>query len=313
MSDIHEILVAIDFSEGSKAALEQAAFIAEQVGANLHVLHVWQVPEFVPPNLGSGGPALAALGKLVESHANEELAKFVADARTRGITVSHAFTELGVPSSTIVEVARRQKYELVVMGTNGRTGLAHALVGSVAERVVRRAPCPVVTVREPAAERAPSIKRVLAPVDYSEGSRRALDWAARLARSFGAELDVVHVWDRPSYVPGDTVVHGPGDTRRSLGELIRQNAEAQMKDFLASFSASHGEGTREFPAHRLLSGEPASTLIRELEKGEHDLVIVGTHGRTGFKHFLLGSVAENLVRYSRVPVVTVPPLAAPPT
>jgi nucleotide-binding universal stress UspA family protein len=308
MSDIHEILVAVDFSEGSNAALDYAAFLASHARANLHVLHVWQVPEFVPPDAGGTAAGSAAFAKLIETQATEDLARLVTGARKRGLTISHAFAEPGVPSSTIAKVAKEQKYDLVVMGTNGRTGLAHALIGSVAERVVRRAPCPVVTVRG-APRHAPAVKRILAPVDYSPGSRQALEWAEGLARAFGAEVDVVHVWDRPHYVPGDTIVHGPEGSRRSLGELIRENAESEMKEFLASSPAAPGGETRRF---RLLSGEPASTLIAELEKGKHDLVVAGTHGRTGFKHFLLGSIAEKLIRYSPVPVVTVPPLGSLP-
>jgi nucleotide-binding universal stress UspA family protein len=98
----------------------------------------------------------------------------------------------------------------------------------------------------------------------------------------------------------------PANSRRSLGELIRENAEQQMKDFLATLSSIPHGTTSQSIGHRLLSGEPASTLVAELEKGQHDLVVVGTHGRTGFKRFLLGSIAEKLVRYSPVPVVTVP-------
>src|SRR5262249_17409874 len=111
-------------------------------------------------------------------------------------------------------------------------------------------------------------------------------------------------------VAGDTVVHGKGDARRSLGELIRETAESQMKDFLAPFAVAGTDGASQLPLYRLLSGEPASTLITELDKGRHDLVVIGTHGRTGFKRFLLGSIAEKLVRHSPVPVMTVrPPVA----
>jgi nucleotide-binding universal stress UspA family protein len=296
MSDIHEILVAVDFSDGSNAALDHAALVAERLGANIHVLHVWQLPA-----------PFDSLTNVAESHAKQELELFVKAARERGVPVRHSFTELGVPSTTIVNVATRQKYDLIVLGTHGRTGVAHAVLGSVAERVVRRAPCPVLTVRAPAKPRAPELRRVLVPVDYSEGSRRALDYATSLAAAAKAELDVVHVWDRPSYVSEDVVVHGPADTRRSLGELIRENAEQQMEEFLASAFDAGTPKTSGRPSHRLLSGEPASTLIAELEKGAHDLVVIGTHGRTGVKHFLLGSIAEKLVRYSTVPVIAVPP------
>jgi nucleotide-binding universal stress UspA family protein len=307
MSDIHEILVAVDFSEGSKAALSQAAFIGKRLGAQLHVLHVWDAPEFLPPDEKAGDVAVAPFRATLKAQADRDLERFVNDAVARGVEVAHAFMESGVASSTIVAVAKRQKYDLIVLGTHGRTGVAHALLGSVAERVVRHAPCPVLTVREQALKGAPSIRRILAPVDYSEGSRRALEYAIHLASTFDARLDVVHVWDRPTYVSEDVIVHSRDVTQRSLADLIRENAEQQMKDFLALFSINKPQEKRQFPPHRLLSGEPASTLLRELEKGEYDLLVLGTHGRTGLKHFLLGSIAEKLVRSSPVPVITVPP------
>jgi nucleotide-binding universal stress UspA family protein len=90
-----------------------------------------------------------------------------------------------------------------------------------------------------------------------------------------------------------------------LGELIRDNAEAEMAAFLANH-LRHNEGTTVLPPHYLASGEPAATLVAELERGKHDLVVIGTHGRTGLKHLLLGSVADKLIRFSPVPVLTVP-------
>jgi nucleotide-binding universal stress UspA family protein len=147
-----------------------------------------------------------------------------------------------------------------------------------------------------------SIKNVLVPVDYSECSRAALTGAVAFAQAFGASIDVVHVWDRPQYVPDTVVVHGAGGGTRSLIDMIRENAELEMETFL---------GEVKVPAnvpltHRLLSGEPTSTLLRELKERPYDLVVVGTHGRTGLTHLLLGSVAEKLVRLSPVPVLTVP-------
>lgn len=147
-----------------------------------------------------------------------------------------------------------------------------------------------------------SPKKILVPVDYSECSQAALAAAMVFAESFGASVDVVHVWDRPTYVSDTVMVTSAGGAKRSLIDMIRENAEQEMNDFI---------GAAKIPTsvpltHRLLSGEPASTLLRELQRREHDLVVVGTHGRTGFAHVLLGSVAERLVRLSPVPVLTVP-------
>ena len=146
-----------------------------------------------------------------------------------------------------------------------------------------------------------NFKRILVPVDYSVHSKNSLEYAAGLAERFGAKLDVVHVWDRPTYVPDTVVVVKEGESK-SLADMIRENAEREMREFLATAKLPTGVAVTE----RLLSGDPATTLVEELGKGEHDLVVVGTHGRTGITHLILGSIAEKLVRSSPVPVLTVP-------
>jgi nucleotide-binding universal stress UspA family protein len=150
---------------------------------------------------------------------------------------------------------------------------------------------------------------LLVPVDYSPSSLASLKYAAFLASALGAELDVVHVWDRPSYVSDDVVVQDREGRRGSLSQMVHDNAEREMTQFLEKSRAATGKASVQAQQHRLLSGEPVSALLAEVEKGSHDLVVIGTHGRTGLKHLLLGSVAERLVRLSPVPVVTVPPLA----
>lgn len=306
MSDIKKILVPVDFSESSEPALARAASIAAQCGAALSILHVWDALDFLPSAERSPEVArnMMTLTEYSEQRARAELEAFVAGARARGITVAASDARAGVPSRTIVEVAKDESFDLVVMGTHGRTGLAHALLGSVAERVVRHAFIPVLTVRADAPEPASPIRRILAPVDYSDSSRLALEYAADLATALGAVIDAVHVWDRPPYVSREVVVNLPQGGHRPLGELIHENAEREMQDFLSTLD-------RPVPADklqsRLLSGEPASTLLSELEKGGHQLVVLGTRGQGGIKHLLLGSFAEKLVRLSKVPVLTVPP------
>ena len=146
------------------------------------------------------------------------------------------------------------------------------------------------------------IRRIMIPIDYSENSKAALTYGAEFASGFGASLDIVHVWDRPTYLTDAVMVQRPGEAHKPIGELIRENAEHDMHEFLSQITLPPGLVKNS----RLLAGEPASALIAELKKGEHDLVILSTHGRTGFAHLLLGSIAEKLVRMSPVPVLTVP-------
>lgn len=145
-----------------------------------------------------------------------------------------------------------------------------------------------------------AFKSILVPVDYSEHSRRALEQALSLAGD--AAVAVVHVWDRPAYV-GEEVVAHPDGSRRSLSDLIRDNAERDMTEFLSQVK---NPGARAF-THRLISGDPVSAIIAEATKPGYDLLVVGTHGRTGVTKLLLGSVTEKLIRLSPIPVLTVPP------
>ncbi|HYQ46609.1 MAG TPA: universal stress protein [Polyangiaceae bacterium] len=147
-----------------------------------------------------------------------------------------------------------------------------------------------------------AIRRVMVPIDYSDNSKAALAYGAELALGFGASLDIVHVWDRPTYLTDAVMVQRPGEAHKPIGELIRENAERDMTEFLSEVSLP----TTLSISRRLVSGEPASALLAELKKGEHDLVVLSTHGRTGLAHLLLGSIAEKLVRLSPVPVLTVP-------
>jgi nucleotide-binding universal stress UspA family protein len=146
------------------------------------------------------------------------------------------------------------------------------------------------------------IRRILVPIDYSDNSKAALAYAAELAVVFGASLDVVHVWDRPTYVTDAVMVQRPGEGHKPIGELIRENAQHDMDEFIGGITLPSGVAAKT----RLLSGDPAGTLVAELKKAEHDLVVLSTHGRTGVAHLLLGSIAEKLVRLSPVPVLTVP-------
>jgi len=144
-----------------------------------------------------------------------------------------------------------------------------------------------------------AISRILVPIDYSEHSRAALEYAGRLALGLGASLDVVHVWDKPNFVPDHVLV---GDPPRPLAVLVAQNAQREMDEFIARVALPEGV---PYSCH-LISGEPASACLDRIAAGGYDLVVVGTHGRSGVRHLLLGSIAERLVRLSEVPILTVP-------
>jgi nucleotide-binding universal stress UspA family protein len=152
MPDIRKILVPVDFSMGSRAAVDYAAALALKLGASIDLFHVWTPPALVPENLlviapdqKGGGLTLEDLAR---SRAMTEMKEFQGVLQHRGVANVVPHVGIGDPAREILAFAGHARHDLIVMGTHGRTGLAHLFIGSVAEKVVRRAACPVLTVRK---------------------------------------------------------------------------------------------------------------------------------------------------------------------
>lgn len=151
MMAIRKVLVPTDFSDCSEAALEYGKRMAEAFGASLHLLHVVQDP-YTQPWAAEAFPA--PLGDLLvewEGQARKRMESSLAEAERGNVTIA---TQIGSPFLEIVRYAQEQQIDLIVIGTHGRGPLGHMLLGSVAEKVVRKAPCPVLTVRHPQRESA---------------------------------------------------------------------------------------------------------------------------------------------------------------
>ena len=142
---IQKILLPHDFSEHCEPAVEYACDLAKKYKAQVTVLHVYQLPGMAfPEGYVVAGPE--TVQKML-SQVEAALQKAKAEVEAKGVDAVEAKTAQGVPFSEIVRTAREEDFDLIVMGTHGRTGLKHALLGSVAEKVVRKAPCAVLTVR----------------------------------------------------------------------------------------------------------------------------------------------------------------------
>jgi nucleotide-binding universal stress UspA family protein len=148
---IQKILLPVDFSEGIQPALALAATMARTFHASIDLLHVWQPPPLIPfpfvivPSVGESTPV--GIEELARTTAGARMKTLVDALRDQGVGEVHSRVGIGSPAHEIVELAELGHFDLIVMGTHGRTGVAHAVLGSVAEKVVRRATCPVLTVR----------------------------------------------------------------------------------------------------------------------------------------------------------------------
>ncbi len=145
MTDIKKILCPVDFSPGAKAALTYAEDLAKRVGAELYLVHAYENPVYVLPMSGYVGPTAEILSG-IRQQIDNEMARWKQDVAKQGLGVRADVLE-GAPYRVVLDAAAEYKPDLIVMGTHGRTGIAHVVIGSVAERVVRMATCPVLTVR----------------------------------------------------------------------------------------------------------------------------------------------------------------------
>jgi nucleotide-binding universal stress UspA family protein len=144
----------------------------------------------------------------------------------------------------------------------------------------------------------PTISRVLVPVDFSACSRAALEYALFLGERFGASIDVLHVWDRPHGVGPEFLIREPGGTEHPVLEDARDRAGVELDEFLSRVRPREN-------VHAVLDhGKPYNTILK-VAAGGYDLIVMGTHGRSGLPHLLLGSVTEKVVRSARCPVLTI--------
>jgi nucleotide-binding universal stress UspA family protein len=145
-----------------------------------------------------------------------------------------------------------------------------------------------------------TLSRVLVPVDFSSCSRAALEYASFLASRLSATVDVLHVWEPPHYVRPDVLLHPHGEAQQTLQQFARSNAGREMEWFLGNVE-SHGVKVKG----RLEFGNPYHVILEISSSGAYDLIVMGTHGRTGLSHLLLGSIAEKIVRRASCPVITI--------
>ncbi len=147
----------------------------------------------------------------------------------------------------------------------------------------------------------PKLSRILVPIDFSDCSRTAFDYAVTLANTFGATIDLIHVWEVPPYIPPEAMVGVPGHDTQTLADVAHGTAEQEMRRFVKDLESDgvHVERTL------LDSGDPGRTIVDVADKEGYDMIVLGTHGRTGLSHLLMGSVAERVVRHSSRPVLTV--------
>jgi nucleotide-binding universal stress UspA family protein len=291
MLRIQHILCPLDFSEFSEKASEYAHSLARHYEARLTLVHVVPpvfaaYPSYVYPDMVND------LYQDLRAHAEEQLRLFASSHSREGVQAVSKVCEGAVPES-ILALATAENADLIVMGTHGRQGFDHLLLGSVTEKVLRKARCPVLVVRTSAhdfvgAEDGDSVhlRKILFGTDFSPHSERALEYALSLAEEYGAELTLLNVLDE---VPPST------DLSTITADIIRQ-LEAPIPAEVREWCTIKSQ---------LRVGRPYQEIVHYARETGTDLIVLGVRGRNTLDLALFGSTAHRVIQSATCPVLAV--------
>jgi nucleotide-binding universal stress UspA family protein len=298
--NIKNILFPTDFSKCAAQALEHALFLARYFQARLHIIHAIVLHEEDPHNPAHHFPNPKELREKLENLARKRMDSDLASCNESEKEVDITMKELRGLSATdlILGYANEHNTDLIVMGTHGRRGLGYMFLGSIAQEVVREASCPVYTIRESERPKTPSkIDEILSPVDFSDHSKLAVSTAKEVAKLYNAKLQLLHVIEEtvhPIFYTSakasilefrpDIVVLSKKAMRRIFGDSPGPDIEAEFK---------------------VVTGHVVNEILEYARCNSIDLIVIATHGLSGLKHLILGSVAEKVIRMAPCPVLTV--------
>lgn len=286
-----KFLVPVDFSEHSELAVKQGLSLAKMYDAAVYVLHV---------------------GDDAEKSA-QRLSKFLTHKIGFEFPVpTKKLVAQGNPAAVILSAAEKIGVDAVIMGSRGASGLRHLVQGSVAEKVIRQADCPVLVIKKPRSLKSdgyvmPQIRdtsdtfqadKILVPLDFSPASKRALHHAIVIASTYNSTIYTLTVFDKKLKELGQ-------DNEEHTTVMVRGEKIRLWEAFPKLLRDAECDESRIRLKRMVVSGDPFSKIESVVEKKEVDLIIMGTHGRTGLEHLLLGSVAEKALRSLNCSIMTI--------
>jgi len=302
------ILIALDGSPRAELILSQISRILKREDSELLLLRIVDLPEPAGGLEGAGAIDIQALRQAER----EEAQKYVHDIARRfaakGAKVHGRIAE-GPAAQIILDTAQAEGATLIAMTTHGRTGIARWLMGSVAEKVARASDVPLLLVRsfrrsstgdlEPNTPGETPFRRILIPVDGSPTSMSIIAPAEKFAQLYDSAILVVHV--RPPFIPAGPVLPGMEAALPLVLPPPPPPANDEAIDMAARRFHHAGLGVRKLS----VEGEPACEILDLARTESVDLIALGTHGRSGFSRWALGSVAERVLRSAEVPLLLV--------
>jgi len=292
MTPFRRLLCATDFSEHAGVAARRAATVAATLGAELKLLHVLSEPslralrDLFPGSVDAEARLLDDARSLLEAEASR-LRESAAGAAVQTVL------RRGQPDDEILSAS--QDAELLVLGAHGQNPLRDMIIGTTAERLLRKAPCPVLVSR---AAPEPRYRRVLVPIDFSEHSERAMRAAASIAP--GADLTALHVFELP--FEGKLWMAGVPDDEVNR---FRAQARAQALRRVLDLAAGIGEAGARFRPH-VEQGAAARSILELAGQLDADLIVMGRHGKSAAEAFFIGSVTRHVLSDAACDVLVMP-------
>jgi nucleotide-binding universal stress UspA family protein len=292
MLEIKLILCPVDFSEFSVRAYRHALSVAQHYRAKLvalHIVELWRYPflSFVPP-----GPAYDETCQAFCEKGEQQLRELVR-SNTRDAPAPELLVEQGNAADAILSVAARMRADAIVMGTHGRRGYDRMMLGSVAERVMRNAPCPVLVVNKPPegfstasneAGQEHRLHRILFCTDFSENSERALNYAISATTEYDAELTLLHVLEEKPAKTDQAIAAATQQLERLIPPEVRQTLNIRF-------------------AVRV--GKPYEQIIQFAKEAHPDMVAMGVRGRGSLDLAVFGSTTYRVIQLGPCPVLAV--------
>jgi nucleotide-binding universal stress UspA family protein len=297
MVRFERILCPTDFSKFAFRAADYAVALARHYDAEVHFLHV--IPStLIHPEQYPYVAEAVPLAPEFRERALERLDAFVALSRAEGVRTRFSVAE-GAPVSAILKSAEDDGARLICLGTHGREGVERLVLGSVAEKVLRKSRCPVLTVSEPGDERAPKeavFKNILCAVDFSTLSLKAVEYCLSLAQESGGRLILFNAveWfpDEPTWIGSPSV----SDYKTEMEEQVRARLEEVVPKEARVWCDVE---------IAVRSGKAYRELLEVARERKADLIAMGVRGRNPLDIMLFGSTAQHVVRHAECPVLTI--------
>jgi nucleotide-binding universal stress UspA family protein len=293
-TSIERILCPIDFSDISRHALAHAAAIAHWYKARLTLLYVFvNLPAVdLPPMVLEEGDRARLM---------EQMRTFAACV-PRDVLVDCQLQEERLVHEAILAQVDATRADLLVLGTHGRSGFQRLFLGSVTEKVMRKAKCPTLIVPPRAPDIAPDapveFRRIVCPIDFSEGSIAALEYAINLAEEADGQLTLLHVTELPSALTQEPY---------AIEDELRRIHESAVKDAGHRLTNLIPENARAYCAidTAVVEGRAYREILRRAGEKKADLIVMGVHGRGALDLLLFGSTTHHVIRASTCPVLIV--------